>query len=328
MRAVLCTEFGAQDKLSIVDTPEPVPGPGEVVISMETASLNFPDLLVIEGKYQYRPEPPFVPGAEGAGVITELGSGVEHLIVGQRVMAVGVAGAFADRWAVDAGSVVPMPDGMSFEIAAALTLAYGTSFHALKQRADIQPGETLLVLGAAGGVGSAAVEVGKAMGATVIAAASSADKLDFCRSLGADMTINYSEEDLKVRVKELTSGRGVDVIVDPVGGDLSEQAFRAIGWKGRHLIIGFAAGDIPKIPMNLPLLKGASIVGVFWGSFTKREPALNFANGAELYSMLASGTLKPRVTSVFSLEEYEAAFDLLASRKAQGKVVLSIGEKP
>jgi NADPH2:quinone reductase len=214
---------------------------------------------------------------------------------------------------------------MSYEIAASLTVAFGTSYHALKQRGELQRGETLVVLGAAGGVGSAAVEIGKAMGATVIAAASTEEKLEFCRTLGADTTINYSSEDIKARVKELTGGVGADVIFDPVGGDISEQAFRSIAWRGRHLIIGFAAGDIPKIPMNLPLLKGASIVGVYWGSFTEREPDLNLENGAEMYSLLASGALKPRVTNVFPFEDYEAAFDLLASREAQGKVVLRIG---
>jgi NADPH2:quinone reductase len=324
MRAVLCTEFGQQDKLSIEDLPDPVAESGQVVVAMEVASLNFPDLLVIAGRYQFRPDPPFVPGTEGAGVITEIGTDVEHVSVGQRVMVVDLAGAFAEKWAVDAGSVIPIPGDMSYEIAASLTVAFGTSYHALKQRGELQHGETLVVLGAAGGVGSAAVEIGKAMGATVIAAASTEEKLEFCRTLGADTTINYSSEDIKARVKELTGGVGADVIFDPVGGDISEQAFRSIAWRGRHLIIGFADGEIPKIPMNLPLLKGASIVGVYWGSFTEREPDLNLENGEEMYSLLASGALKPRVTNVFPFEDYEAAFDLLASRKAKGKVVLRI----
>ena len=324
MRGVLCTEYGAQDKLSLVDLPDPVAGSGEVVLDMAAASLNFPDLLVIAGLYQFKPEPPFVPGAEGAGTVSEVGADVSHLKVGQRVMAVGVQGAFAQKWVIDAASVIPIPDGMDFATAASLTLAFGTSYHALKQRAALQPGETLLVLGAAGGVGSAAIEIGKAMGATVIAAASSDEKLDFCREIGADMTINYTTEDLKARVKELTRGGGADVVFDPVGGDLSEQAFRSIAWKGRHLVIGFAAGDIPKIPLNLPLLKGASIVGVFWGSFTKRESEENMANGAELFRMLSNGTLEPRVTNTFALEDFEAAFDLMASRRATGKVVLDI----
>jgi NADPH2:quinone reductase len=325
MRAVVCTEYGSQDKLSIGDVPDPIVGPGEVVIDMAVASLNFPDLLVIAGSYQFKPEPPFVPGAEGAGTVSAVGPDVANVKVGQRVMAVGVQGAFAEKWLVDATSVIPVPDDMDFETAAALTLAFGTSYHALKQRAALQPGETLLVLGGAGGVGSAAVEIGKAMGATVIVAASTDEKLEFCREIGADMTINYATEDLKARVKELTAGRGADVIYDPVGGDLTEQAFRAIAWNGRHLVVGFASGDIPKIPLNLPLLKGASIVGVFWGSFTKREAEANMRNGAELFAMLSEGTLKPRVTSVILLEDYETAFDLMASRKATGKVVLKIG---
>lgn len=324
MRAVLCTEYGTQDRLSIGEVPDPVAGPGEVVIEMAAASLNFPDLLVIAGLYQFKPEPPFVPGAEGAGTVLAVGSDVTNVNVGQRVMAVGVQGAFADRWAVDASSVIPIPDDMGFEIAASLTLAFGTSYHALKQRAALQQGETLLVLGAAGGVGSAAIEIGKAMGATVIAAASTDEKLEFCRDLGADMTINYATEDLKSKVRELTDGRGADVIYDPVGGELSELAFRSIAWKGRHLVIGFASGDIPKIPLNLPLLKGAEIVGVFWGSFTDREPEENLRNGAELFQMLSDGTLSPRVTNVYPLEDYESALDLMASRRAKGKVVLRI----
>jgi NADPH2:quinone reductase len=325
MRAVLCTEYGTQDRLSIGDVADSVAGPGQVMIEMAAASLNFPDLLVIAGLYQFKPEPPFVPGAEGAGTVSAVGADVMHVKVGQRVMAVGVQGAFADRWVVDADSVIPIPDDMDFEIAASLTLAFGTSYHALKQRAALELGETLLVLGAAGGVGSAAIEIGKAMGASVIAAASSDEKLDFCRDIGADMTINYATEDLKARVKELTEGRGADVIYDPVGGELSELAFRSIAWKGRHLVVGFAAGDIPKMPLNLPLLKGASIIGVFWGSFTSREPKENLRNGAELFEMLSEGTLEPRVTNVFPLEEYESAFDLMASRKATGKIVLQIG---
>jgi NADPH2:quinone reductase len=324
MRAVLCTEYGTHDKLSIGDVADPVAGPGEVVINMAAASLNFPDLLVIAGRYQFKPEPPFVPGAEGAGTISGVGSDVTHLKPGQRVMAVGVQGAFADKWVIDANAVIPIPDDMDFDTAASLTLAFGTSYHALKQRAELKPGETLLVLGAAGGVGSAAVEIGKAMGATVIAAASTGEKLEFCKDLGADMTINYATEDLRSRLKELTDGTGVDVIYDAVGGELSELAFRSIAWKGRHLVIGFASGDIPSIPLNLPLLKGAEIVGVFWGSFTTREHEENMRNGAELFQMLSDGTLKPRVTNVFPLEDYESAFDLMASRRATGKVVLRI----
>lgn len=324
MRALLCTEYGTQDKLRVADVDENVPGPGEVTIDVKAASLNFPDLLVIQGLYQFRPEPPFVPGGEASGVVSEVGEGVTGVVPGQRVMAVGVKGAFAERWVVDELSVLPMPDAMSFETAAALTLTYGTSYHALKQRAKLKAGETLLVLGASGGVGSAAVEIAKTMGAVVIAAASNDEKLEFCRELGADETINYATENLKDRTKEITEGRGVDVVYDPVGGDLSEQAFRAIAWKGRHLVVGFTAGEIPSIPWNLPLLKGASIVGVFWGSFKERERPNHMANSAELFELIESGSLDPRVTAVFSLEEYQRAFDLMASRSVRGKVVLQM----
>lgn len=324
MRAVLCAELGPFANLELADVPDPVVGPGQVRIAMRAASLNFPDLLVVQGLYQIKAEPPFVPGAEGAGVVSEVGEGVQHVQVGDRVMAVGVTGAFAEQWVLDAHTVIPLPGSIDFDTGASLTLAYGTSYHALVQRARLQKGETLLVLGAAGGVGSAAVELGKAMGATVIAAASTDDKLDFCRSLGADMGVNYSTANLKDQVKELTDGRGVDVIFDPVGGEMSEQALRAIAWGGRHLVIGFATGDIPKIPLNIPLLKGASIVGVWWGSFTQHEPEVNRANGAALFDMLARGTLKPRVTNVFPLAQHLAAFEMLASRTATGKVVLRI----
>ena len=323
MRAVLCTEYGSHENLVVSDVPDPVPGPDEVLIEVHSASLNFPDLLVIQGLYQFKPEPPFVPGAEASGIIAELGEGVTGLVVGQRVTTVGIAGGFAQLRVVDAGSVIPLPAGVDFDTAAATTMTYGTSYHALVQRAEIADGETLLVLGASGGVGSAAVEVGKALGATVIAAASTDDKLTFCRDIGADETINYATEDLTSRVKELTGGHGVDVVYDPVGGDLAESAFRAIGWKGRHLVVGFTAGDIPRLPLNLPLLKGASVVGVFWGAFTAREPEAAAANLAAISTMISAGSLQPRVTEVFPLDRAVAAFDLLATRTAMGKIILS-----
>jgi NADPH2:quinone reductase len=327
MRAVVCTEYGSHESLSIGTVPEPHAAAGQVVIDVYAASLNFPDLLVIQGLYQFRPEPPFVPGAEGAGVVAAVGEGVRHLSVGDRVAAVGVAGAFAERWVVDAASVIPIPDDIDFTTASALTLAYGTAFHALKQRAKLQPGELLLVLGAAGGVGSASIEIGKAMGARVIAAASTDGKLEFCRALGAETTINYTDEDLKTRIREVTDGHGADVIVDPVGGDLTEQAFRSVAWNGRHLVVGFAAGDIPRLPLNLTLLKGASLVGVFWGAFTTREPERNARNTAALFALVSSGELRPRVTSVHSLDAYEEAFERLATREATGKVVLRVREE-
>lgn len=323
MRAVLCTEYGSHENLVVSDVPDPVPGPDEVLIEVHSASLNFPDLLVIQGLYQFKPEPPFVPGAEASGIIAELGERVTGLVVGQRVTTVGIAGGFAQLRVVDAQSVIPLPAGVDFDTAAATTMTYGTSYHALVQRAEMADGETLLVLGASGGVGSAAVEIGKALGATVIAAASSDDKLAFCQDIGADETINYATEDLTSRVKELTGGRGVDVVYDPVGGDLAESAFRAIGWKGRHLVVGFTAGDIPRLPLNLPLLKGASVVGVFWGAFTAREPETAAANLAAISTMIAEGSLQPRVTEVFPLDGAVAAFGLLATRTAMGKIVLS-----
>jgi len=323
MRAVLCTEYGSYENLVVSDVPDPVPGPDEVLIEVHSASLNFPDLLVIQGLYQFKPEPPFVPGAEASGVIAKLGEGVTGLAVGQRVTTVGIAGGFAQLRVVDAQSVIPLAAGVDFDTAAATTMTYGTSYHALVQRAEMAGGETLLVLGASGGVGSAAVEIGKALGATVIAAASSDDKLAFCQDIGADETINYATEDLTSRVKELTGGRGVDVVYDPVGGDLTESAFRAIGWKGRHLVVGFTAGDIPRLPLNLPLLKGASVVGVFWGAFTAHEPETAAANLSAISTMIAEGSLQPRATEVFPLDGAVAAFGLLATRTAMGKIVLS-----
>jgi NADPH2:quinone reductase len=324
VRAVLCTEFGPPEALELADLPDPVPGAIQVVIDVASASLNFPDLLTIQGLYQTRATPPFVPGVEASGTVVSLGADVSHLSVGQRVMAYGDVGAFAEKWAIDGQACIAIDDSVSFNTAAALTVAYGTAYHALKQRAELRPGETLLVLGAAGGVGSAAIEIGKAIGARVIAAASNDDKLAFCRELGADEFIDYSSEDLKARTKELTSGKGADVIFDPVGGDLTEQAFRSIAWKGRHLVIGFAAGDIPAVPWNLPLLKGASIVGVFWGAFMAAEPDVNAENMHDLMAMLADGTVSPRVTASYDLDDYESAFTDLERRRVKGKIVIRV----
>jgi NADPH2:quinone reductase len=309
VKAVVCTEYGPPEKLELTELADPEPADAQVVIDVASAGLNFPDLLTIQGLYQTSAEPPFVPGVEASGTVSRLGSGVSHLAIGQRVIA-------------DGAMCVPIDDATSFDTAAALTVAYGTAYHALKQRAELQAGEVLLVLGAAGGVGSAAIEVGKAMGAYVIAGASTDDKIAFCRDMGADETINYSDEDLKVRTRELTGGRGADVIFDPVGGDLAEPALRSIAWKGRHLVIGFAAGAIPAVPWNLPLLKGASVVGVFWGAFTVAEPEQHAQNMRDLMDMLADGTLTPRVTASYALEEYETAFSDLAMRRVKGKVVI------
>src|SRR6266487_6557369 len=270
MKAVLCKAFGLPESLVIEDVESLKPGNGQVVISVKACGVNFPDTLIIQGKYQSKPPFPFIPGSEVAGIVKELGEGVDTINVGTRVMAFIGMGGFAEEAIADASHIIPMPHTLDFATASAFLLTYGTSHHALKDRAQLHPGETLLVLGAAGGVGLAAVEIGKVIGAHVIAAASTDEKLDVCRQHGADDLINYSTQDLKERVKTLTAGNGVDVVFDPVGGDYSEAALRGIAWNGRFLVIGFTAGDIPRIPLNLPLLKGCSIVGVFWGSFTAR----------------------------------------------------------
>jgi len=323
MRAVICRQLGPVDQLELGELPNPEPGPGEVVIDVHVAALNFPDTLIIEGKYQFRPEPPFSPGGEAAGVISAVGEGVDRA-VGTPVVAVHTQGAFAEKWLVPAAVSLPMPPGLTFEQAAGFTMTYGTSYYALKQRANLQPGETLLVLGAAGGVGSAAVELGKAMGATVIAAVSTPEKAAFAETLGADHTINYGEADLREGVKEITGGTGVDVVYDPVGGELSEPAFRSIAWNGRFLVVGFAAGDIPSIPLNLPLLKGASIVGVFWGSWIRRSPGEAAESFRELYEMAAAGTIEPRISAIHDFENYAEALRDLTSRTAMGKVLLRV----
>jgi len=322
MKAVVCSELGGPDRLSLEDVDPPIAGEGQVVVDIKAASVNFPDLLTIRGMYQIKAEPPFVPGFESAGVVSAIGPGVSTLAVGDRVAAFGTFGAFAERWAVDATNCIPLPDDVSFEAGAAITVAYGTSYHALKQRARLQQGETLLVLGAAGGVGAAAVELGANMGARVIAAASSDEKLAFCRELGATETVNYTTDDLRQRIKEVTEGKGVDIVYDPVGGNLAEAAFRSIAWNGRYLVIGFAAGDIPALPFNLPLLKGASIVGVFWGSFLQHEPQANEENVQELFDLVTSGTITPRVTDTFPLASFRDAYRVIEDRTATGKILL------
>ncbi len=275
MRAVICKEYGPPESLVIEDLESLTPGPGQVVVGVKACGVNFPDTLIIEGKYQFKPPLPFSPGGEVAGTVQAIGEGVEGVTIGDRVIAFTGWGGFAEEVLVEAKALIPIPEPMDFATASAFVMVYGTSHYALKDRARLQPGETLLVLGAAGGVGLAAVELGKAMGAHVIAAASSDEKLAVCREHGADQCINYSSEDLKERIKTLTAGKGADVIYDPVGGPYSEAALRGIAWEGRYLVIGFAAGDIPRIPLNLTLLKGCSIVGVFWGTFTSRNPQRN-----------------------------------------------------
>jgi NADPH2:quinone reductase len=322
MRAVLCTQYGPPTSLVLEDMPSPVPGPGEVVITMMAASLNFPDVLIIENKYQFKPPLPFSPGSELSGIVKAVGKGVTRFEPGDRVMAFTTYGAFAEEVKTDESRLLPMPAGMDFTTAAAFILTYATADHALTDRGELKPGETLLVLGAAGGVGLAAIEVGKALGARVIACASTEEKLALCRRHGADEGIDYGREDLRERIKSLTGGRGVDVICDPVGGAYTEPAVRSAAWRGRLLVVGFAAGEIPRIPLNLPLLKGCSIVGVFWGEFARREPAAFAASLRRLNEWYRDGRLEPYISQTLPLERAAEALTLLATRKAKGKIVL------
>jgi len=324
MKAIICNQFGLPESLTFGELPDPKPGKNQILIAVEACGVNFPDVLIIQGKYQFKPELPFSPGGEVAGKVVELGEGVNQFQVGQSVLALCGWGGFAEKVAVDADRVFVMPTELSPEIAATTLYTYGTSFHALKDRAKLQEGETLLVLGAAGGVGLAAVELGKLMGARVIAAASTDEKLELCREKGASETINYTSEDLKTRIKELTGGKGVDVIYDPVGGDFTEAALRGIAWKGRYLVVGFANGEIPKIPMNLPLLKGCAILGVFWGQFSKLESKQSFQNIAQLVQWIKEGKIEQHISNRYSLEESPKALQALLDRKMLGKGVVLI----
>ena len=324
MKALLCKEHGPPEKLVVEEVPSPEPGKGEVRVSVKAAGVNFPDTLIIRDMYQFKPDLPFSPGGEASGVVDMVGEDVSHLKEGDRVLVMSGNGAFAEQIAIDASRVIPIPDDMDFDIAAGFTMTYGTSHHALKQRADIQEGETLLVLGAAGGVGLAAVELGKLMGAKVVAAASTQEKLDLCREYGASETINYTEEDLREGIKRTCGPGGADVVYDPVGDKYAEPAFRSTAWNGRYLVIGFAGGDIPKLPLNLPLIKGASIVGVFWGRFTATEPKVHQANMAELMGWLKAGKLKPHVSKRFPLERGGEAIRWMMERKAMGKVLIEM----
>ena len=307
----------------VEEVSSPRPGKGQVVVSVKAAGVNFPDTLIIQGKYQFKPEPPFSPGGEVAGVIKEIGEGVTRLKPGDRVIAASTYGGFAEEMLADADKVIAMPDAMAFVPASAFVLTYGTSYHGLKDRAQLKAGETLLVLGASGGVGLAAIQLGKTMGAKVIAAASSDAKLQVCRDNGAEELINYATEDLRARVKVITAGRGVDVVYDPVGGPYSEPALRDMAWKGRFLVVGFAAGDIPKVPLNLPLLKGCSIVGVFWGAFTRAEPENNRRNNDELMQLYIAGKLKPHIHATYPLERAAEALNEVLNKRVSGKVVLT-----
>jgi NADPH2:quinone reductase len=322
MKAIQCVEWGGPEKLVLAELPLPDPKPGEVRIRIAAAGVNFPDALIVQKKYQLQPPLPFVPGTEVAGIVDAVGEGVRHLKAGDRVIAFVGVGGFAEYVCAPAALTAPVPPGISDDVAAAFTLTYATSHHALFDRGQLKSGETLLVLGAGGGVGLAAVELGKIAGAQVIAAASSEDKLAAARERGAGQTVNYSARELRDAVKELTGGKGADVIYDPVGGPLTEAALRSIAWRGRLLVVGFAQGQIPQIPANLLLLKGASAVGVFWGEFAKREPERNKAMLAELFTWLAQGKLRPHVSRVYPLAEAAHALEALLARKAVGKLVL------
>jgi len=324
MRAVLCKTFGPPESLVVEDVAPLVAGPGEVVIAVKAASVNFPDVLIIENKYQLKPPLPFSPGSEVAGVVKAVGDGVTQVRIGDRVLAIIGYGAFAEEVKTESRRVVTLPDRMDFDTAAAFGLTYATSEHALVDRGALGAGETILVLGAAGGVGLAAIEIGKALGARVIACASTDEKLAACRAHGADAAINYATEDVRERVKALTGGIGPDVIYDPVGGPFTEPALRSIAWRGRLLVVGFAAGEIPRIPLNLTLLKGCSIVGVFWGEFARREPERFAESMQRLFAWHADGKLKPHVSSIFPLERAAEALTAMARRDVIGKIVLTV----
>ena len=321
MKAIRCKELGGPDKLVFEEVALKELGPKEVLVDIKACSVNFPDTLIIQGMYQMKPPVPFIPGSDIAGVITEVGSEVKHLIVGDSVFGLVPIGGYAEQVVAHYKQVFPLPPGMNFAVGSSFMMAYGTSYHALKQRANIQPGETLVVLGASGGVGLAAVELPKNMGARVIACASTEEKLALCKEYGADETINYTSEKLKDRIKELTDGNGADVVYDAVGGDNAEQALRALGSNGRYLVVGFVAG-IPNIPLNLPLLKGCQIVGVFWGSHVMKEPQLHQQNVMELMSMYQAGKLKPHISKEYKLENAPQALVDMMDRKVKGKIVI------
>ncbi|HUR40712.1 MAG TPA: NADPH:quinone oxidoreductase family protein [Verrucomicrobiae bacterium] len=322
MKAVVCRTFGPPESLVIDDIAPRAIGKGEVRIAVKAAGVNFPDTLIIQGKYQLKAEPPFTPGGEIAGTAVEVGERIKHVKVGDAVAGLVPTGGYAEEVIADGAAVMPLPKGISFNDAAALPFVYGTSLHALKQRANLKAGETLLVLGAAGGVGLAAVQLGKLMGARVIAAASTDEKLALCKLHGADEVVNYSKESLKESVKKLTKGQGADVIYDPVGGDLAQDCFSAINWNGRYLVVGFAAGKIPEVALNRLLLKGASAVGVFWGAFVAREPQVNAANFQQLFAWYGEGKLKPHISATYPLADAPKALRDMLERKVTGKVLL------
>jgi NADPH:quinone reductase len=322
MHAWLCETLDGVDALQWRELPTPEPKPGEVRVAIKAASLNFPDLLIVQGKYQFKPPLPFVPGAEYAGVVDAVGAGVQHLAVGTPVAVIGGTGGFATHACVNASQAIPLPPGFALEDGAAFAFTYGTSHHALMDRAQLQAGETVLVLGAAGGVGTAALQIAKAAGARVIAAASTDEKCALCTQLGADATLNYSTQDVRETIKALTGGKGPDVVYDPVGGALAEPVFRSIAWRGRYLVVGFAGGSIPALPWNLALLKGASVVGVFWGDFVKREPKASAAALGQLAQWYAQGKIKPVLDRPMPMSEIRAAYARMNSRQVLGKLLL------
>jgi len=323
VKALVCREYGAPEDLVIEDHPDPEPGGGEVLVDIKAAGINFPDVLVIGGKYQVKTPPPFVPGGEAAGIVEAVGKGVSRFRPGDRVIATPISGAFAEKCVLPDRLCLPLPDKLSYEQGAGFTVTYATSYHAFRQSTELKAGETVLVLGAAGGVGSTAVEIASALGARVIAAAGSEEKLQFAREAGARETINYSETSLRDAVKSLTKGKGVDVVYDPVGGELAQMALRSLAWQGRYLVIGFASGEIPAFPANIALLKEASIIGVWWGTWGKHNAGESLQNMAELSAMVDDGVLNPRVTESYPMARYAEAFGAITERRARGKVVLT-----
>lgn len=327
MRAIVLSSYGPPAHLDVRDVAEPTLKPGQVKLQVHAVGCGFPDALMVAGKYQVRPEPPFTPGSEVAGVVSDVANDVLHIAPGMRVLAMTGQGGLAEQVVVDAANVIVLPEAMSMTAAAGFLVNYGTTYHALVQRAQIQPGETLLVLGAAGGVGLTAIEIGKALGARVLAAASTDEKLELARRHGADAVFNYTTESIKNQVKEFTGDRGIDVAYDPVGGDFAEQCVRSMAWNGRYLVIGFAAGRIPSIPLNLPLLKGCSLVGVFWGAHTRREPQVHASNLRALFKLFEEGRIRPHVTRMKGLEQFTDALDVLNTRRGAGKVVIQVADE-
>jgi NADPH2:quinone reductase len=325
MQALVCRAFGSIESLAVEDVPDPPALAGQVVIGVRACGVNFPDVLIVQGKYQFKPPPPFSPGGEVAGVVEAVGSGVTGLRVGDRVLGVAAWGGMAEKLACDASQVLPIPDGVDFVTASCVASAHGTTLYALRDRAKLQPGETLLVLGASGGLGLAAVQIGKRMGARVIAAASTPEKLETCRKHGADLLVDYAKEDLKARVKALTDGKGADVVYDPVGGPHTEAAVRAIAWEGRLLVLGFTAGEIPKLPLNLVLLKGCQVVGVYWGMSMMRNPAHTRGMLLEVLGWLKDGSLRPHVHVRVPLSRALDALRAIEERRVQGKAVVVVG---